>query len=180
MRYRTDNISDVNFHHYIHQISEKHSDKCFYYDTLKSFFFPFIPFHLLIFSSLECLSGFLKTRDGTKCPICRAPVDSSDPPIPPPRPSPRPPGGDGGGGGGGSGSSGSGGSCSAESFSQDQSSSSSAYTRSSTTNTSTNNYDNSSTYDSSAPLLGLARTAEINYRMQRMRYLYPQVCFFSS
>ena len=44
---------------------------------------------------LECLSEFLKQREGRKCPICRAPVDGTPAPPAPPAPPPPPPrGGD--------------------------------------------------------------------------------------
>ena len=42
-----------------------------------------------------CLSEYLKTAEGSKCPICRAPVDGEAPRPPPPRP---PSGRDGPGG----------------------------------------------------------------------------------
>jgi len=126
----------------------------------------------------ECLSAYL--RDGTKCPICRAPVDGSIPPRPPSAPSPPPPpppppprpdqhqqppppadphGSSGGGGfwswGGGAGagghSVGSGGGCSAAS-----------------------DGPFSSTSSSSGIRTNWARAPELMYRLRRMHVLYPE------
>lgn len=110
----------------------------------------------------ECLDQFLRTPEGTKCPICRAPVDGSRPAQAPPgdrhdrpypNPNPNPPPGDrhdrpltrGAGAGGGRG-------CSA-----DFASSASA----------------SSSYQGIRHNLMWSRSAELHYRLARMRLLYP-------
>jgi hypothetical protein len=96
----------------------------------------------------ECLSGYLKTAEGTKCPICRAPVSGETPPPPPPPRPPRPPGGsDAPQGPGGMG--GSGGGCCASSFED-------------------STYVSTRTYSP-------AREAEFRFRMNRMHVLYPRV-----
>jgi len=97
----------------------------------------------------ECLSEFLKQRDGSKCPICRAPVDGSAPPAPPPpppRPDNAPPPDAGAGGGGGRGG---GGGCSAAG------------------ETTTSAFSGMRTTWSRAP--------ELHFRLHRMRALYPDV-----
>jgi hypothetical protein len=106
----------------------------------------------------ECLSGYLKTRDGTKCPICRANVSGSllpPPPPPPTPPPPRPPSDDRpmGGPEGGRGSGRIGSSCADNFYSQ---------------NTGYNDGYNMLPY---SPL----RDAEFLFRMNRMQLLYPRV-----
>lgn len=95
-----------------------------------------------------CLDQYLRTPEGTKCPICRAPVDGSRPAAPPPPPSDGPFGGGGGGAGGGGG-------CRADpTFSSSSSSSSSSY------------------QGIRHNLLG-SRSAELHYRLARLRLMYP-------
>lgn len=117
--------------------------------------------HLYCFG---CLSEYLKTSNGTKCPVCRAPVNG-DRPEPPPA---HPPGGGGGGGGGGSGHSNSG-TCAAG-FPEEGNPSASAPT--------------SASSRFLEPPLYLSRrrghmwdhhSAQWAYRVHRMHTLYPEV-----
>ena len=111
----------------------------------------------VLLPATECLSGYLKTREGTKCPICRAPVSGGAlPPPPPPTPPPRPPsddrpvgGPDGGRGNGRIGS------CSDTFYSQ--------------------NTGYSDGYTNTMLPYSPLRDAEFLFRMNRMQFLYPRV-----
>ena len=130
-----------------------------------------ISYPILLF--VECLSAFLKTREGTKCPICRAPVSGEAPPPPPPtQPRPRPPGSGGdsdgsGGGGNGSGS----GRCCADSFNAQDASYNNVP---SSARTSTRTYHSDTTHTDTMYHTE-HQNAEYIYRINRMNYLYPRV-----
>lgn len=127
----------------------------------------------------ECLESFLKTSDGNKCPICRMPVEEGAPDSQLPRGGglfgQQPPSSGGSGGGGGGGGMGPTEqprrSC-AESFRTDDLP---THTESSSS-TSGGLHQRYSTSSSSSYYYGNAfsrRTPELLFRMNRMRYLYP-------
>lgn len=99
----------------------------------------------MLLATPACLSEFLKSAEGTKCPICRAPVSGEAPRPPPPRP---PSGRDGPGGGPSGGMGGYGGQSCSDSFYQQS-------------DYSTRSYD--------------YQQAEYRYRLNRMHNLYPGV-----